>query len=152
MGLDGLILTELSESAKKKAGEPSDELPEVDEATVGNLDEEVCAPHNIFFFLVRLFRHGTTPADLSYRPGRHMPPSLKLPETRPTGQRITTEQLTCMERLSCASPIRCSTPTGQPATMLCRSGRRWSRTPVLRLLWTVDTSRPSTGEPLPTST
>ncbi|KAJ9244576.1 hypothetical protein DTO169E5_1794 [Paecilomyces variotii] len=28
------------ESAKNKAGEPSDELPEVDEATVGNLDEE----------------------------------------------------------------------------------------------------------------
>lgn len=41
MGLDGLILTELSESAKKKAEEPSDELPEVDEATVGDLSEEV---------------------------------------------------------------------------------------------------------------
>lgn len=33
----------VTESAAKKAEEPAEELPEVDEATVGQLSEEVCS-------------------------------------------------------------------------------------------------------------
>lgn len=42
---DGPIVTDIAlEPAAKKAEEPAEELPEVDEATVGQLSEEVCLP------------------------------------------------------------------------------------------------------------
>lgn len=34
----------MTESSAKKAEEPAEEIPEVDEATVGQLSEEVCFP------------------------------------------------------------------------------------------------------------
>ena len=39
---ESLELTAFAEKTAKKAEEPAEEIPEVDEATVGQLSDEVC--------------------------------------------------------------------------------------------------------------
>lgn len=48
----GCQMTDKVSETPKKAEEPTDELPEVDEATIGELSEEVC--QTIFFLTLLL--------------------------------------------------------------------------------------------------
>jgi len=61
--------TDITAEPAKKVEEPAEELPDVDEATVGQLSEEVCFsyPLSRFTRLQSLTMDG--------RPGRSMPPS-----------------------------------------------------------------------------